>query len=1212
MKIKQVIVSGLFFAALSLSAVAGQMQLETAPNGITISNGLIKADVSAVGGKITLLEDQQNKTNYAMDESDGGGLGKSRIYENLRNTELMKGKYDLITVRNNSETIAIRATYTAKNRRNKTAGFEFIKTYSVNKNEARLVFDYMIKSHSSVAEFSPFIHNLFQLPTGKSFAFSQTSKGLFCKSTTPVTKGNSNNFISGLVEPWGALIAPETATGVVMVSEPDKLKELFIWLGNEQFSTIEPLFNKKYFAADGIWKTRIYYIPVTGLKSCHFAAPEYAAGFTEENGRSVLKFYPAVALGKVKITVSLSNKKLLKQTVKTVVGKTVTLPLNLPAGMNKLHISVVSKAVNNNHNIFASTKIMTGQVKSRAAVYNSGNKSGGKYAKASTDRKELFVSPDISSFLSFVVINKLGGRKQVDMVVEAPGSIEFLTAVNRNGTPQSIKTEKITVDGKPYIRCTVLKCYKQLILFNVTTMKPGTEGTIYYYAKWAGGAQPKQSIKVSSVAIPKASLPKRLTTCLGWMPASVQVEWPDFYKSMKHIGVNTVTSTSYDHKNSELLQQTVDAARLAGLYYAANYSPFGGFMRNDLKEDKNAVAISISGKSSKWICPSFRGAAFKHEINRAASAGNHGITRLWLDCEFWGGSQYCFGDRCMKRFKTFMAKKYPKMKYMSPLVFMKKRSEYPAYGKVWDAFKIMLGDEMYSALAKKFKENLKRSGKTSGSYQLGTYGATPGKIYSHFLNLNSLLANNIMTIAQPSAYTAGDALEVANKVKKVRALTGKSNIITWLSAGYDVNSECEPVEFRYCMLENFLNGSSGFTLFTWKGCDAMDMKELAETMRMVVPVEDIIVDGKVINGLKPSKRAVKICGLANGDEKLILLSEYYQTKATPVSFEITVPGKCRAVNMRTGQVIADLKPGNNKVNAVIPANDRALLIYIGTRELKFSVTSVPIEKTATLSATPTKPEKKLGKSGDRLVISEDKRWIKISNSYYKISFDKSNNLFREILFKNGGTVIKERLTTNFLQLTGGRPNNLLNRAAKMTFTKSADGKQAALMLTGNFISKAYNVGYSYKATFYAGRPVVRIEAEVKQTSTFNWMLVRLNQWQPLLSQGKKSLNKFPYWSVAEPFRSGTFAETKGGIKPGNWRKGYRWIAAYNDKDAFGLIAFGKQKPFIYVYNKDRYYMNGSYGPWDSNERSVDQYIYLGPTGDQAKIVGEWAAKLMTE
>ena len=316
--------------------------------------------------------------------------------------------------------------------------------------------------------------------------------------------------------------------------------------------------------------------------------------------------------------------------------------------------------------------------------------------------------------------------------------------------------------------------------------------------------------------------------------------------------------------------------------------------------------------------------------------------------------------------------------------------------------------------------------------------------------------------------------------------------------------------------------------------------------------------------------------------------------------------------MRTGQVIAELKAGVNTINAVIPANDRALLIYIGTREFSFAAPEVTALKSEKIVVEKALPVATVGKGGKRLMISEDKRQLTIANSYYKILFDKRNRLFSEILFKNGGTVIKKHLTTNFLKPNGESPNQMLERRAKMSFSTLPDGSQGTLTITGNFTSKAYNVDYSYRATFYAGRPVIRIEATVKQDNAFNWELVRLNQWQPFFRQGKKSQTVFPYWSVAEPFRSGSFAETKGSIKPTNWRKGYRWIAAFNNKDALGLITFGKEKPFIYAYNKDRYYMNGSYGEWNSNQRSVDQYIYIGPVGDQAKVVGEWAAKLMAE
>ncbi len=801
------------------------------------------------------------------------------------------------------------------------------------------------------------------------------------------------------------------------------------------------------------------------------------------------------------------------------------------------------------------------------------------------------------------------------MTVEAPANIELVNPMDSFSALKSCSKEQINLNGKPYIRYKVKNVYRNLIFFTRTKLKPDMTGKIFYYAEWENGKQPKQTLPFSVIAIEQAPVPKRLTSNLGWMSDKVHLIWPDFHRTMKYLGVNTVCSTSYDHKNPEIAKKAVALANQNGLQFASNYSPFGGFMRTDLAKDENARAVSLFGKAStKWICPSFRGNVYKNEIDRATFYAQYGVNKLWLDCEFWGGADYCFCPRCIKGFKKFIADKYPEVKYLDPTVFMKHSEDYPKYVNIWQMYHAHLGNQMYGGLADLFKQKLKQAPELIGNYQLGTYGALPSQIlYSHFLNLKQLMNKNILTIAQPSAYSAGDALAVAEKVKQVRAFTKQPNIVSWLSAGYDVNSECKPEEFRYCLLENFLNGAGGFTLFTWAGCDALDLKEIAETMRMLVPVEDVIMDGKVMNSLKSSNPKVKLCGLETPSEKLILISEYYQSGNTPATFTVNVSTACKAINMRTGQVIASLKQGINKITATLPPNDRALVIYIGNRKLNFSPSAAL--KVGTFGQTMDRknvPKKKPGIPNDKLIVNDSKRFLIIENAYYKITFDKLYVYFSEILFKHGGTLIKGSLATNFLQVKGSKPLNLLGRGHSFKMVKSHDGNSATLTVNAAFKSKSYDVKTEFKALFYAGKPVVRIQADLDQRPAFKWLLVRLNQWQPFLRKGKETQRVFPNFSLAEPFRSGSFDEVKRNLAPTNWRKGYRWIAAFNEKDAFGIICFGKQRPFIYVYDKNNYYMNGSYGNWDTEKRSIDQYIYIGPTGDKAHPIGEWAAQLSTE
>lgn len=1199
------------FVMLGFSLFAGELKLAQNKEGVTLQNGFIKATISVEGGKIVLLQDRKTEQNYAMSENSMGGLGKLRIYENLRNTELHNEKYALQVIKNTPQEIRVRCTYKGQNQRYETYGFEFIKEYYLRENDHRLGMDYMIMAQDQTGDFSPFIHNLIKLPAEKTYAFAQTAEGLFCKDASPT--GEANNFVGNLKEPWGALISPTISTGLVQVNDSDKINEIFFWLGNEQNATIEPLFEKKKFAADALWKTTIYYVPVQGMTSCHFATAEYAGGFGSTDGSSFLSFFPAVDLGVLDIMITLPNTKIINQKIKTKAGVPIQIKVPNFKGTQKLKILIKGENFSRTHNIYASTTVVNGSVKGRKAVYNRDAKSlDSEYAKCFFDSKTTYVSSDIVSFINIRLTNKFEKNKKVSIVVEAPTGIELMAPLGYNAKYE--EAAKQSIDGGKYIRYTVDNCFRKVTFFAKTDWEPGTKGKIYYYAKWDGGQQEKQEIPVVALKITQAPLPKKLITNMGWMSARVHGRWPEFYETLKHVGINTVCSNSVDTNNLDLVKKTTAIARENNMFYATNYSPFGGFMRKDIENNKDARAVSLYNKvSDKWLCPSNRGEVFQNEVERATRCGDAGVSMLWLDCEFWGGANYCFCPHCLSRFKEFMSSNYSEMKYFAPTEFMKNSEKYPAYAKAWNEFIVLLGDEMYAAIADKLKTRLKESGMSSGPYQIGTYGAMPGKIYSHFFLLDSLLKKGILNIAQPSAYTAGDALRVTDTIKAVRTLTGKSNIVSWLSAGYDINSECSPEEFRYSILENFLNGAGGFTLYTWLGCDAADMKEMAEALRIVVPVEDIVVDGKVISGLTSSNKKVKICGLAKGSEKLILLSEYFDSSDTPVSFSVTTDEAGKVVDMRTGKVIAELQKGENTIEAVIPANDRALLLYLGKREFKINAERPNVrmednQKEQMAESNLSVP----AVQDDQLTISETKSTIIFKNAFYKMDFNKRWNKFFEISFVGSGHVLKSTsLMTNFLQyqrkaltIPGEEDKHELIR----------EGNTATLKIHGARKSNAFDASFVYEFKFMAGVPVIGVKVLVKQDPIVKWTLVRLNQWQPFVRREKEDTedNYLTHWAIAEPFRTGNFADAKGNLTPTNWRQGYRWIAAYNDKDAFGIIATGRQKLFIYVYDKDRYYMNGSYGGWDSQSHEIDQYIYIGPNSGEGKPVGEWAAKIAGE
>lgn len=1205
---------------------AGQLQVSRTDQGVTLENTFLKVQIVEQGGKINLFLDKTTGHQYATVGSDMSGLDKLRIYEELLNKEFLESRYTLEVHEDGGNSAVVRCRYLARSPRFKTKGFELIKTYTLGKEDCGLKIQYILMANEGIHKFSPFIHNVFKLPGADCYAYCQTKDGLFCKDTTP--KGPADHFVTNLSESWAAIISHAASRGLVAVVDDYNISEIFFWLGNEQHATLEPLYKPVSFAADSIWKSTEWLFPVNGLNSCHLATNLYAAGFTKHDGKSMLMFYPTGSLGPTHITITNGTQKLAEQSFDAKVGQCVSLPVAVGDSIETLQVTVQCAQSTRTHTIRAACVPVQGQVTARHTIYPDGTSQNEQAnAVATTDQPVTYVSPDIPVFSRFRIANKLPATANVSLVLEVPQGITFMNPLGRYSTvmnPSLLHMEKITVNGEPINRYILNKVESSATLFSISTWPHGQTGNITYYLKWNDGQQPAQTLKVVSVHIPSAPQPKRLIANLGWMPGHIHDKWPHFYDNMVYLGVNTVGCQATESEQLPQLKKRVDEARKHGLYFAANYSPFmnWGSGAKDKKDDPGCLAVSINGTESKkmYVCPSSRGSVFEKDTDRAASFGKLGIPMLWLDCENWGDAAYCFCPRCVEGFKQFLAQKYPDLPFMDPHDFEKEAEKYFQYNKAWKAFHILLGNEIYGTIAKKFKKNLENCpDKPLGPYQIGTYGALPGTKYSLVLNVDSLIHNNILTVVQPSLYVAGDANLVAEKIQKIRTFTQNSNITSWLSAGYNISSECRPEEFRYCLLENYLNGAGGFTSFTWEGFDGMDLRELAIGMRMVVPVEDIIMDGSVLDGLKTSNDKVKICGLGTKGEKLILLSEYYGTKKTLVSFEIEVSQDCDVTNMRTGDVIAHLKAGQQSVSTVLPANDRAMLLYVGNRHFQSSSASTQANDIST--AEPAKstahlPVIETEKCERKVVLTQftDGTYAVATNDY-KLYIDRNYRVDKIQFIHSGNTISNRYLTSNFVQSPTHKQENLLQRGDQLEILRGPNNAWITFHVKSQKKSNTYDFSIAYDMTFYADKPLMRVLAHVTQQGTPVNCFVRINQWSPANWDTKagQATPVFPNWSCGEPFRSGSFSEyKKTSIKPTQWREGYRWIAAYNDKDAFGVICFDKQSPTIYVDENHKFYMNGMMGMWSVPDLKVDQYVYIGPATEQGKVVGQWAVKLMEQ
>lgn len=1195
------------FALTLLNLVADPSAQKDRNGNIVLENQFIMAIVSPTGGNVVVFEDKVREINHAVTDAGAmSGMAKMRVFEDLNCREFYAEDYDMEILRSAGDEVLVECSRTATDRSHAWRGFELVKRYSLRKGENRMLMEWTINAHNNTGTLTPFMHNYLRLRE-RSYAFAQTSEGLLCRQVHAATAHASTCMVRNVAEPWGAIVSPETQDGIIGYDIPDHTAEFLFWL-DESKPTIEPRFQTTKFAMDSSWRTEYVFAPLRGLRSCHFAAADYAAGFCMEDSRSVLKFLPFCDMGATALRIHGDTGLVAELSLDARSGTTSTSPVPLAGKLQRLKVEVTWQDKSATHNIWASP-LLEGQVKGEPELKKDED-AGRECARCRVSKGKMFVCPEMVVPLGCIsVTNKLprGTRHTVELVMDVPQGIELMNPTAHWGVcHDQISEANIELDGQAYTRYVISKLSRINTVFAETDWPAGTKGVMHYQIKWDGGEDTRQRIAVESVHIPEAPFPKLLITNIpGFGMRQGHIDsWPGFYDAMRRVGCNTISSSgNVLRMTPEDLDPFFRQAQEEGFYTFANYSPFHLAKKGYLytEDIANFPAVSLMGEKSDWPCPSYRGKAFRDQVATIAAAGKLGASMLELDTECWSGGDYCYCERCLARFKAFMAERHPDRDWMDPREFRKAPQKFPQYTELWNDFKAMLGCEMYRPIVELFKKNIEQAG-TPGPFMFGTYSAMPpDRMYSMFLRFDDLLRQGIVNHAEPSAYTRGDALKLAGKVRTARGASGNSNILTWMSAGEVYPDDEYPGrEFRYGLLENFLNGARGYLILPWFGLDADDLREHAIAMQMVVPVEDIILHGTVMKSLQTSDAEVKICGLQKGAEQLVLLSEYYGTADTHVSLRVVPEENCRAVNMLTGEVVARLSKGPNTIDTVIPKDDRCVLIYIGNRELSVPASGPKREHGAAdndrAEAGALVPDEPEGK----VTVREQGRSIVVANPFYRLTFFAQGN-HHDVRFPHSPKTVRFYSTNSMLFET--HRVNFPDAKSKRDIVKSPDGGEVRLSFSGNIRSEAYSVDYRLVYTFCGDTPVVRFAGEITQDPVVQWQSGSINTWYFDKAVSDDLLPNYRTGPVPE--EDGVLAERGGSIVPRDWKKGCTYSALHDGANAFGMIAPSPEDTFIYSNENGGGYITGCRLQMDGKSFRTTHHVYLGPVDGMAG----WARKL---
>ena len=432
----------------------------------------------------------------------------------------------------------------------------------------------------------------------------------------------------------------------------------------------------------------------------------------------------------------------------------------------------------------------------------------------------------------------------------------------------------------------------------------GKTDVLYTYGDSGDGPENERRVTWESLFIPPARIPKRLHVSLSWAEApSLYKTWPEYLGAQRHLGFNAVGMQPCYWREDRVpgYQTILQEIRRQGFQLIQIESPAGAVARDRGQEETKSL---LPGDTLGSVCPSYRGQYYRKEH---ASFAQHAVwikpDVIFYDIEaYWHGAQDA--PRCRRCLERFEAGNY----------------------QDWDEFRAAMGREIHVDMKATVDKTLSAAGITR-EITYGSYRTDPVTPLNDGLFAFGNLYPDLLQMAMPSLYVAGNRMAVAGRTSAIRARMQTNDIIPWLTTG--CYGEYDPVHTRDMILEAFANGARGVTYYWYGYFDAAHFKYHAEAVDIVAPIEDIFMDGEPLTGLTCSHDKMKVCGMGRGDEMAVLVSNYRGlVPGTQVTVGTAAPARTPVLDLHSGERVG--RTDTKGVFTVVLDNVAAHMYYVGT------------------------------------------------------------------------------------------------------------------------------------------------------------------------------------------------------------------------------------------------------------------------------------------
>lgn len=585
----------------------------------------------------------------------------------------------------------------------------------------------------------------------------------------------------------------------------------------------------------------------------------------------------------------------------------------------------------------------------------------------------LYLSPDVTVPVSFGLRGKFPAHAHFSLIVNVPQGVQLSSA----STPKPI-----TLHGRPYTQYVYLShrtsnYYTAIKVTASVSSSVHNPPPVVYYAKWDGGEQPHRTLPLRIVSIAPTPRLKHIRVglemnyrgmvdhyhrlgpsfkraglnyvaagiaawTLGCKPRQPDGAYRKFINKIEKAGITVSTGNigAPFNQYKRVIKHKYGAYKLAGTLY----HPKTQFKKFEVKD---FMAEDIHGKKIDAMCPSYRGRYFKKVLDNVKLLIDYGYTNLLYDEETWGmpysvkslstmPPQICYGPRCRAKFAKFRAKYYPKLKTIDPRVFAAAPKKYPKLVDAYWDFQTSMVADIYQHIKQVAVKYGGPKIKVQAYVAAGIWGGKRYAAIFHRMTDYRKVAKGLDAMF-PMVYTT--SLKNSARVGKVagflwKQVHGLAKPCMALSPArtYEykrvVNHKYPPaIAIKYQMFEAFSQGCQGIIIWSpYSSLEgALSFKYIAQAVRAVAPVEDVIIHGKLIKDPLTSNSRVHAQGITYQHRTVILVADYTSGKVTTdITYKVNAPRS--VVDLETHKVVGHLTPSQNTFNVTL--NQRRALLFV--------------------------------------------------------------------------------------------------------------------------------------------------------------------------------------------------------------------------------------------------------------------------------------------